>query len=159
MTCKEITCSQVCGYVRGYQYGTLDGFNINPPNQSGFYVDGVSITYDTPPHHLWTYAAGLQEANSMPGDPVDTVIPVSLPSLYGMVNNADARNLIVTTLDCPGSTRHYQPLPLPLSLHVSVWMKNYQVELLCTCSEQALRSTTQVRYHRPCHCFDKYRKM
>ena len=66
-------------YVRGYQYGTLDGFNINPPNLSGFYVDGVSITYDTPPRHLWTYAAGLQEASSMPGDPVDTVfIPVSV---------------------------------------------------------------------------------
>ena len=72
--------SQVCGYVRGYQYGTMDCFNINPSSLGGFYVDGVSITYDTPPSHLWTYAAGLQEANlMMPGDPVDIVCPCNTP--------------------------------------------------------------------------------
>ena len=58
------------------------------------------------------------------GDHFDTVCsslyPYCLPSLSGMVNNTDMRDLAVTTLDCSGSTRHYQPPPLPLSLHVSV---------------------------------------
>ena len=75
-----LTYSQVCGYVRGYQYGTMDCFNINPSNLSGFYVDGVSITYDTPLRHLWTYAAGLQEENlMMAGDHVNTVCPCNTP--------------------------------------------------------------------------------
>ena len=55
--------SKVCGYVRGYSYYTLDGFETIPG--TGHYVDGVSITYGNPDTHLWTYAAGLQEANSI----------------------------------------------------------------------------------------------
>ena len=55
--------SQVCGYVRGYQFGPIDCFNASPKILNGSYVDGVSITYNTPPRHLWTYAVGLQENN------------------------------------------------------------------------------------------------
>ena len=58
-----LTYSQVCGYVRGYQFSTMDCFNTSPKILNGSYVDGISITYDTPPRHLWTYAAGLQETN------------------------------------------------------------------------------------------------
>ena len=59
----EFSYSQVCGYVRGYSLLTPDAF-ANPSGVvrnvplSGNYVDGVSITYGTPPTHLWTYAAG-----------------------------------------------------------------------------------------------------
>ena len=62
-----LTYSQVCGYVRGYQYGSMDCFNIDYNGISDIYVDGVSITYNNPPCHLWTYAAGLQEANLQSG--------------------------------------------------------------------------------------------
>ena len=62
-----LTYSQVCGYVRGYSFETVDAFadshrgSCNPP-LSGNYVDGVSISYGNPPaHHLWTYAAGVAE--------------------------------------------------------------------------------------------------
>ena len=61
-----LTYSQVCGYVRGYSYFSPDAFHVygvrrsNEP-LSGNYVDGVSITYGTPPTHIWTYAAGFQE--------------------------------------------------------------------------------------------------
>ena len=60
-----LTYSQVCGYVRGYSYSTPDalalhGRTSNEP-LSGNYVDGVSITYGTPPTHVWTYVAGVGE--------------------------------------------------------------------------------------------------
>ena len=61
-----ITYSQVCGYARGYSYSTPDAFGHvdREPNEplSGNYVDGVSITYGTPPRHVWTYAAGYSES-------------------------------------------------------------------------------------------------
>ena len=56
---------QVCGRVRGYQFGSPDGFiaflcsscTIDKP-----YVDGVSITHGAGPRkHIWTYAAGVVE--------------------------------------------------------------------------------------------------
>ena len=63
--------SQVCGYVRGYSFSTPDGFgrglNVHVP-LSGNYVDGVSITYSTPPAHIWTYVAGVRENGQ---DPID----------------------------------------------------------------------------------------
>ena len=53
--------TQVCGQAIGYMYSTPDGLdaistfkNIDSP-----YVDGLSITYGSPRHHLWTYAAGV----------------------------------------------------------------------------------------------------
>ena len=55
--------TEVCGQAIGYQHHTTDAFiafisnNIDDP-----YVDGLSITYDTPRHHLWTYAAGHAES-------------------------------------------------------------------------------------------------
>ena len=63
-----LTYSQVCGYVRGYSFASVDAFagslygKVRNQNLSGNYVDGVSITYGNPPaHHLWTYAAGVAE--------------------------------------------------------------------------------------------------
>ena len=59
-----LSYSQVCGQLRGYQYGTpegfksyyLHGYSINKP-----YVDGVSITYGSALRkHIWTYANGLK---------------------------------------------------------------------------------------------------
>ena len=57
--------TQVCGFARGYAFNTPDAFGIHDRSSSeplsGNYVDGVSITYGTPPNHLWTYAAGHRE--------------------------------------------------------------------------------------------------
>ena len=57
----DLSYSQVCGRVRGYQLGTTDGFGpflymrIN-------YVDGVTITYNSSTNnHIWTYASGIFE--------------------------------------------------------------------------------------------------
>ena len=60
--------NKVCGRVRGYQYGSLDGFPldlgggvlINNPNIDNIYFDGISITYDSNPRkHVWTLGGGL----------------------------------------------------------------------------------------------------
>ena len=56
-----INYTQVCGRAIGYQYKSTDAFGhegIDSP-----YVDGLSITYDTPRRHLWTYAAGYAESD------------------------------------------------------------------------------------------------
>ena len=63
-----IPYTQVCGRAIGYQHATADAFygyaglgnNIDDP-----YVDGLSITYGSPRRHLWTYAAGFSESNTV----------------------------------------------------------------------------------------------
>ena len=58
--------SHVCGQVRGYQLGNVDGIydnNFGFPSLDGAYVDGVSITHGSNPrHHIWTYIAGQRES-------------------------------------------------------------------------------------------------
>ena len=56
-----VNYTAVCGQAIGYQFRSTDGMDayyttktINHP-----YVDGLSITYDSPRRHLWTYAAGF----------------------------------------------------------------------------------------------------
>ena len=57
----------MCGYVRGYSNYSVDAFGYRHDRNvslDGNYVDGVSITYGTPPSHIWTYAAGNSETRS-----------------------------------------------------------------------------------------------
>ena len=51
--------SQVCGRVRGYQFGELEIAWTS--NISNAYMGGVSITHGSPRQHLWTYAVGRSE--------------------------------------------------------------------------------------------------
>ena len=51
--------SQVCGRVRGYQFGELEIAWTS--NISNAYMGGVSVTHGSPRQHLWTYAVGLLE--------------------------------------------------------------------------------------------------
>ena len=82
-----LTYSQVCGYVRGYSFGTVDAFVVGRFNQplSGNYVDGVSISYGNPPdQHVWTCAAGQQENGSHPSNcPCNTLPGIGPPSYIG----------------------------------------------------------------------------
>lgn len=72
---------RVCGMVKGYQKGTMNGFyptsfflgkdnSITPVTASasidGVYVDGISITLGNPRKHVWTYAAGLSDNGKYP---------------------------------------------------------------------------------------------
>ena len=63
----QVSYSQVCGIVKGYQDYTPNAFH---PFTRGYntidtyYVDGVSITHGSPRRHLWTYVNGLSELHS-----------------------------------------------------------------------------------------------
>ena len=69
-TTYGVQYQQVCGRVRGYQFGPPDAFYCHssrscPTNIDNPYVDGVSITHGASPRkHIWTYAAGVYEYNT-----------------------------------------------------------------------------------------------
>ena len=50
-----ICYSKVCGQARGYQYYSISAFGESANNINSTYVEGVSIMYGSPRHHLWTY--------------------------------------------------------------------------------------------------------
>ena len=58
--------TQVCGQAIGYQFYTTDAFHQYYSNDSinNPYLDGLSITYGTPRHHLWSYAIGHAQSQS-----------------------------------------------------------------------------------------------
>ena len=63
-TTNGIQYQRACGRVRGYQFGSPDGFNAACPATCTIddsYVDGVSVTHGSPRMHIWTYAAGYIE--------------------------------------------------------------------------------------------------
>ena len=76
--------TDVCGRVRGYQFGQMNAFGPAYYKEQGIddlYVDGISITTGSPRRHLWTYAVRMNEATgafcpcaNIPG------LPVSIPS-------------------------------------------------------------------------------
>ena len=57
----DISYSQVCGRVIGYQQGSVDGIDGQSAGIDSAYVDGVSITRGYPRQHIWTFMAALQE--------------------------------------------------------------------------------------------------
>ena len=60
----QVSYSQVCGIVKGYQDYSTDAFHPFTYGRNTidtYYVDGVSITHGSPRRHLWTYASGLSE--------------------------------------------------------------------------------------------------
>ena len=123
--------THVCGYARGYQSGSTDGF--------GNYgiIEGISIKAGTT--HVWAYASGVQEAERNPYDyscPCNInntfTTPLSVGNDYycesgilklimsletptgsqtthsGTVSSAESqRNLAVSTTECPGLIKHY----------------------------------------------------
>ena len=70
-TPNGIQYQKVCGRVRGYQFGSPDGFNVfncpAPCTIDDPYVDGVSVTHGSPRMHIWTYAAGYIEESPSHG--------------------------------------------------------------------------------------------
>lgn len=52
--------SEICGKIIAYQEGTPDAFTNHTIDS--YYVDGVSLTHGrNPRHHIWTFAAALDE--------------------------------------------------------------------------------------------------
>ena len=64
----DIPYSRICGQIRAYKIGTLDGFRLQPVNRD--YLDGVSITLSTSTSktHVWSFAAStLSCTDNKPG--------------------------------------------------------------------------------------------
>ena len=64
----DISYSQVCGRVVGYQYASTDAVDSTigtgaHNDINSYYVDGVSITRGFSRQHVWTLMAGLHEAS------------------------------------------------------------------------------------------------
>ena len=64
----DISYSQVCGRVVGYQYASTDAVDSTigtgaHNDINSYYVDGVSITRGSPRQHVWTLIAGYLEAS------------------------------------------------------------------------------------------------
>ena len=73
-TCDSVTFpvsggeySRVCGRIKAYQWGGTWAFHsyhwgsVNTIDVA--YVDGISLTYNNPRQHIWTFAAGAAEGN------------------------------------------------------------------------------------------------
>ena len=60
----------MCGRIIGYQVGSPDGFNqyYRMISLKQGYMDGVSINYGYPCHHIWSYVAGAFETRSAPSN-------------------------------------------------------------------------------------------
>ena len=77
----SLSYSRICGQLRGYQFGTPDGFGsyFNLQLNQG-YVDGASIMYDTAsPKHIWTYAVGYGLALDTSSCPCNTNSAAHVP--------------------------------------------------------------------------------
>ena len=80
-TSKDISYSQVCGEVIGYQFGSTDGINNNDINRA--YIDGISLTHGNSRKHIWSFISGYQESVSYSGCPCGTVNRKLSPSFVG----------------------------------------------------------------------------
>ena len=86
----NITYSQVCGRITGYQCGSLDNIYsccLHNKNINQAYVDGVSITRGNPRNHIWTFMTCLQKNYFQKGGqcvcPCAPNSPVTVPSFIG----------------------------------------------------------------------------
>lgn len=82
---QSITYSRVCGRVIGYQIGTGDGIKRNGSPNSGIndpYLDGVSLTYDSPRQHIWSFAGYTSEV-FLDGCPCYDGLTLTPPSFVG----------------------------------------------------------------------------
>ena len=73
-TCDPVTFpvsggeySRVCGRIKAYQWGSPDTFWSYHSGLvtiiDGAYVDGISLTHNSPRQHIWTFVAGWTEGN------------------------------------------------------------------------------------------------
>ena len=79
----------VCGRIRAYQYGPTDAFESYHDGHAttidSAYVSGASLTHGSPRQHIWTFAAGITEADPTRDDacPCDATVNISIPPFVG----------------------------------------------------------------------------
>ena len=80
--------SQVCGRMRGYQFGATSAFYHSTQGIDSYYVEGVSLTHGGAGNrqHIWTFAAGLSEVTTRyPNEacPCDAAPSNAVPEFIG----------------------------------------------------------------------------
>ena len=79
--------SKVCGKIRGYQFGTPEGFRSYYRGQTTIndaYAAGVSLTYGSPRQHVWTFVASYAEGSQSNGAcPCDTGSNINVVPFVG----------------------------------------------------------------------------
>ena len=79
--------SQVCGRLRGYQFGATGAFHTSDQGIDSYYINGVSLTHGGAGNrqHIWTFASGISEIppNIGEGCPCDTSRYDSVPVFVG----------------------------------------------------------------------------
>ena len=78
---KDISYSQVCGKIIGYQFGNTNAVEGNDIN--GIYIDGISLTHGNPRDHIWSFMGGRQDTVVSSDCPCGTVGPRTAPSFVG----------------------------------------------------------------------------
>ena len=83
--------SQVCGRIKAYQWGQTSGFwgyrrGYNTIDDA--YFSGVAVTHGSPRQHIWTFAAGAIENDTLDGAPDlcpcdSTFINILIPPFVG----------------------------------------------------------------------------
>ena len=61
----NIGYNKICGKIKGYQKGAPDAFRQSTSLIDSSYVDGISVTLGSPHKHVWTYAIGLSDDDSL----------------------------------------------------------------------------------------------
>ena len=96
----DLSYSQVCGRVRGYQLGRTNAFRQSINNNTSSHADGVIIANGASSHkHIWTYAAGQSEkakGNSFCPCNNGSIITQSLPFDYYCESGASVASSIGT---------------------------------------------------------------
>ena len=87
---QDTEYSRVCGRIIGYQFGQPGAFWLEGNNNSqtidGAYVDGVSLTYENPRQHIWTFSAALdnfEDVYTCPCTDINREADITIPSYVG----------------------------------------------------------------------------
>ena len=107
-SCEGLTYStgseqydQVCGRIIGYELGNPDAFRgaDDGPSQSidSYYIDGISVTTNSPRQHIWSFVGGIDEMN----------FRSSCPCVNGSTNGDHIPSFVGQNYFCEsGLTRH-----------------------------------------------------
>jgi len=59
----DISYNQMCGRLRGYQFGCTNAFGpyVNDPGNADLVIDGVLISHGKTQKHIWAYAVGAEK--------------------------------------------------------------------------------------------------
>ena len=89
---------QVCGRIVGYQRGTPDAFRGSSLSIDSYYLDGISVTHGSPRQHIWSFAGGFDEENS---------IHATCPCVTGSTNGNNLPSFVGQNYFCEAGITRY----------------------------------------------------